>query len=300
MKNYDLIIIGSGPAGITAGIYATRYNLNSVVIGEINGGAIAETHKICNYPGMNNITGFVLTSKFVEHLKELGGSIINEKVIDIKKKENFKVITNKNEYYTKKIIIAIGSERKKLNVKGEDEFLGKGVSYCATCDAPFYKNKIVGVVGGGNSALTAAILLSEYAKKVYIIYRREKFFRVEPMMLEEIKKKKNVHYVFNSEIIEIYGKDYVRGVKLNDGKKLILDGVFIEIGSSPNEDFSKKLGIKTEKGYIIVDKKQRTNVEGVFAAGEITDNPLKQIITACAEGAIAATTAYEELKIEKS
>ena len=172
------------------------------------------------------------------------------------------------------------------------------LSYCAVCDAGFFKSKTVVVVGGSNSALTAALLLAEYAKKVYIIYRKEKFFRAEPSWIKQIEKNKKIEVLFNSEITEIIGKEKVEGIKLNMGKDLKVDGVFVEIGSVPNENFLKQLGLKTEEGYIKVNKKKETSVEGIYAAGDITNNPLKQIITACSEGAIAANSAYEKIKKE--
>ncbi len=298
MKNkiYDLIIIGAGPAGLTAGIYAQRYLLKSLILGKIPGGMIAEAHKVCNFPTQNNITGFELTQKMKNHLKELEGEIKLEEVTEIKKeKDNFLVKTRKNKYWAKKIIFATGTEKRKLNIKGEKEFLGKGVSYCATCDAGFFKDKIVAVIGGSNSALTAALLLAEYVKKVYIIYRKKEFFRAEPAWRKSVEKQKNIEFKFNSKVIEINGKDKVEELILNNKKKLKVNGVFIEVGSIPIYSLSEKLKIKNEKGYIIVDKEQKTNIKGIFAAGDVTNNKLKQVITACGEGAIAATTAYEEL-----
>ena len=196
--------------------------------------------------------------------------------------------------------MAIGRKKQKLGVKEEDKFLGKGVSYCAICDAGFFKNKTVAVVGGSNAALTAALLLAKYAKTVYIIYRKESFFRAEPAWVNQIEKNKKIQSIFNSEIKEICGDNSVERVRLNNGDLLELDGIFVEIGSIPDEKFLKQLGLKTEKRYIKVNKKQETNIKGIFAAGDITNNPLKQIITACGEGAVATTSAYEEIKLEKS
>jgi len=293
----DLIIIGSGPAGLTAGIYAARYNLNFLIIGKLEGGAISEAHKVCNFPTQNNISGFKLTQSMVNHIKELKGEIKQEEVIKIINEEELIVKTNKEQYKTKKIILATGREKQELNIKGEKEFLGKGISYCATCDAAFYKDKIVAVVGGGNAAITAALLLAEYAKKIYVVYRKEKFFRAEPTWVKQLEKEKKIKPIFNSNIKEVYGKNFVEGIKLDNGKKIDLNGLFIEIGFKPNEKLSKELDLETEKGYILTNNGQKTNKEGIFAAGDITNNHLKQVITACAEGATAATTAYEELKL---
>jgi thioredoxin reductase (NADPH) len=300
MEKYDLIIIGSGPAGLTAGIYAARYNLNFLIIGELSGGTISEAHKVCNYPSQNNITGFDLTQNIVNHVKELGGEIKQEKVIKIAgKDENFIIKTNKKKYNSKKIILAIGRKKQTLDVKGEKKLLGKGVSYCATCDAAFYKNKDVAVIGGGNAAITAALLLAEHSKKVYVVYRKKSFFRAEPTWVKQLEKEKKIEPVFNSIIKEISGENSVIGIILNNNKKLDVKGVFIEIGFKPNEQLSNELGLKTEKDYIITDKKQGTNIKGIYAAGDGTNNYLKQVITASAEGAIAATNVYETLKLEK-
>jgi len=299
MKKYDLIIIGSGPAGLTAGIYAARYNLNFLIIGELSGGAISEAHKVCNYPSQNNITGFNLTQNMVNHVKELEGEINQEKVIKITGTDNnFIIKTNKEEYNSKKIILAIGRKKQILNVKGEKEFLGKGLSYCATCDAAFYKDKTVAVIGGGNTAVTAALLLAEHSKKVYVLYRQKSFFRAEPVWVKQLEKEKKIEPIFNSNIKEIYGEDSVIGVTLNNNKKLDVQGVFIEIGFKPNEELSNELGLKTEKDYIIAGEEQETNIKGIYAAGDTTNNHLKQVITAAAEGAIASTSIYETLKLE--
>ncbi len=299
-KKYDLIIVGSGPAGLTAGIYAARYNLDFLIIGKINGGAISEAYKVCNYPSQNNISGFELTQNIINHVKELGGEIKQEEVIKVINENGFFVQTNKEQYRTKKIILATGREKQELNIKGEKEFLGKGVSYCATCDAAFYKNKIVAVAGGGNAAITAALLLAEHAKKVYVIYRKDKFFRVDPIWLKQLEKEKKIKSIFNLNIIEIYGENSIKGIKLDNGDNLNVNGVFVEIGFKPDKKLSKNLNLKTEEGYIIADNQQKTNEEGIFAAGDLTNNYLKQIITACSEGAIAATAVYEELKLGKN
>ncbi len=296
-KIYDLIIIGAGPAGLTSAIYAGRYMLNALLIGEIKGGTIAKAYKVCNFPSEREILGMKLASKMLEHVQSLKIELKSEKAEKISKQDNvFKIKTNNSAYKAKKIIIAIGTEKRKLNIKGENKFLGKGISYCATCDAPFFKNKVVGVVGGSNAALTSALLLSEYSKKVYIIYRKKRFFRADPAWIKQIENNKKIQTIFNANIKEIYGKEKVEGVKLDNGKDLKVGGIFIEIGSVPDEKFSKQLNLKTEKGYIKVNKKQETNVKGVFAAGDITNNPLKQVITACGQGATAASSVYEELK----
>jgi len=267
----------------------------------LNGGAISEAHKVCNYPSQNNISGFNFAQKMVSHLKELGGEIKQETVKEIKKeKDFFKVITNKDEYEAKNILLATGRKKQKLDIPGEDEFLSRGVSYCATCDAAFYKEKTVAVAGGGNTAVTAALLLTEYAKKIYIIYRGDNFFRVEPAWLKLLEKEKKIETIFGTNIKKIYGDKFVSGMILDNEKNLDVDGVFVEIGFFPDKKFAEQLGVLTDKGYIIVDNFQKTNIDHIFAAGDATNNPLKQAITACAEGAIAATSVYEKLKKENA
>lgn len=290
---YDLIIIGAGPAGLTAGIYAARYKLKTLILGQLSGGIASEAWEICNFPTYGRVKGFDLMQKMVSQVKELGVEILNEEVKELGKG---KVITNKKEYSAKKIIIATGTERKKLDLPREKEFLGKGISYCATCDGGFFREKIVGVVGGSDAALTAALLLSRFAKKVYIIYRKEKFFRAEPAWVEEVSKEKKIEPIFNSEIVELIGNKNLEKVKLNNEKILSLDGLFIEIGSTPNSELAKKIGVKMEEGYILTDERMKTNKEGIFACGDVRKNPLKQIITACSDGAIAANCAYEEIQ----
>lgn len=298
VKVYDVIVVGAGPAALTAGIYAARYNLDTLLIGTMLGGMISWAHKVCNFPTYSEISGSELVNKMVEHVKGLGVEIKQEEVVEIVKEDVFKVKVGSGEYFAKKIVIAKGTEKKKLGVKGEAEFLGKGVSYCATCDAGFYKNKIVGVVGGSDSALTYALLLADYAKKVYIFYRKDKFFRAEPSWISQVEKNSKIEPRFNSEVKEIYGKDFVEGVKLKSAKNVKLDGVFISVGSLPSEVLSNQLGVKSKNGYIVVDKMQKTNVSGVFAAGDTTDNPLKQVVTACGEGAVAAHSVFGEIRKE--
>ncbi len=298
---YDLIIIGTGPAGLTAAIYAARYKMKVLVIGEHPGGMVSEAHEIRNFPTHNKITGEEFTEKMNKQVKNLGIEIIQDSVISIKKIDSlFTLKTNLKEYPAKKIILAMGSEKRKLELKDENKFIGKGVSYCATCDAPFFREKIVGVVGGSNSALTAALLISKFADKVYIIYRQDNFFRAEKIWVEEIESHDKIKIIFNSNIAELKGDNVLEGVKLDNGRELKLDGLFIEIGSIPSVKLAEHLGIELDGNHIKTDNKQKTNVNGIFAAGDITNNPLKQIITACSEGAIAANSAHLELNSEKN
>ena len=294
---YDLIIVGAGPAGLTAAIYAARYKLSCLVIAETIGGRAAEAFEIKNFPSYEKISGIELMEKIRKQTEYLGVEIKNERVDKIKKeKEYFVVKTAEKDYLAKKIILANGLEKKRLGLEKEDKFLGKGVSYCAVCDAPFFKNKKVAVVGGSDSALAAASLLSRFANKVYIIYRKEKFFRAKPAMVEEVRKNKKIKAIFNVTVTKLLGEERLKAIELSNKKRIAVDGLFVEIGASPNVELAKDLGIELENGYIKVDEMQRTNVKGVYAAGDITNRPLKQIITAAAQGAVAATTVYEELK----
>lgn len=297
MKSYDVIVIGAGPAGLTAAIYAARYNLNVLVVGKLFGGLATEASRICNFPSYINTTGMDLMKKILEQVRDLKIEIKQAEVLDINSKKEFEIITRKENYLAKQIILAIGSERKKLQLENERKFMGKGISYCATCDANFYKNKIVGVVGGSDAALSSASLLAKVAKKVYIIYRKEKFTKAQPAWIEEVKKTKKIALMFNSVVTKLEGKEYLEEIEINRKKRLKVDGLFVEIGSVPNIELAEKLKLKIDSNkYIVVDKKQATSLKGVFAAGDITNNPLKQIITACGEGAIAADSAYRELR----
>ena len=298
---YDLIIIGAGPAGLSAAIYASRYNLNTLIMGEEIGGMASEAYKIENYPGFKSISGMELMNKFKEQIKGLI-DIKQERIIELKKENNFMITTKKNIYKSKTVIVAAGTKRRKLNIPGEQELIGKGVSYCATCDAAFFKDKIVGVVGGNDAAAMSALLLAEYAKKVFIIYRKEKI-RAEPLRVSQLEKNKKVTIINNTNVITVNGDKIVSSVTLDkeykNSKELALDGLFIEIGSIPSTILTKPLGIELdEQGYIIVDASQKTNVDGFYAAGDITSNSdkFRQIITAASEGAIAAHSVYEFLK----
>jgi len=305
-EGYDLIIIGAGPAGLTAALYAARYKVNTLVIGMLPGGTATEAHKICNFPSYEDIGGIELMLKMIKQVKDLRVEIKQEEVINIKK--GFKVFTNKKEYSSKKIIIATGSSRAKLGVEREENLTGKGISYCATCDANFYKDKIVGIVGGGNAALTSALLLAKIAKKVYIIYRKNKFFRAEPMWIQEVEKDKKIFPVFNSQVKKLVGEDKLEGVEIKKVgtppgvpqstalRGIKLEGLFVEIGGVSNIKLAKLLGINLDKNYIKVDKEQKTNVKGIFAAGDVTNNLLKQIVTACGEGAVAGFSVFKDLR----
>ena len=288
---YDVIIIGGGPAGITAAIYSQRYKLKTLLITK-DQGMIVDSHIIENYPGFKTISGQELAKQFEEHLKYLNVEIKETEVVNIDKDLT---VTDKdnNKYKTKNIILTLGTKKRKLNIPGEENFLGKGVSYCYICDSSFFRDKTVAVIGGSSSAAKAALLLSDYAKKVYIIYRKEKL-RCEPIYLDKIKEKK-IEILNNTEVTEIKGSKFVESVLLSNNKELKLDGVFIEIGSVPLTNIAKKLDIELdENNYIQVNEKQETNIKNIYAAGDITNKKLKQIITAAAQGAIAANSIFEK------
>lgn len=301
---YDLIIIGGGPAGMTAALYARRYDLKVLVLYEKLGGHTADAHNVENYPGILSISGMDLAAKFKEHAEKFKAEINQEKVERIEKAtRGFHVTTQASTYTGKTILIATGTETKRLEIKGEKEFSGRGVSFCATCDGPIFRNKTVAVVGGGDSAVSAALYLSDIVKKVYLIHRREEF-RAEPMQVNQLKKRKNIECLLNSVIQEIKGTKIVSSAIISDAnntktKEIALDGVFIEIGAMPTSMLVKDVGVKfDETGFIIVDAAQATNVPGVYAAGDIStgSNKFMQIVTAAAEGAVAASSMYKYVR----
>jgi len=302
-KQYDLIIIGAGPAGLTAGLYASRYKVNVLIIGDPFSSTVCGAHSLENWPGTEKISGLELVQKMVAQVKNHGVEILADTVVSLDKKENFIIKTKENkEFSAKTIILATGTERKKLTVSGEKELLGKGVSYCATCDAPFLKGKDAAVVGGGNAALMGADLLAAYAEKVYLIVRDEKLAG-EIVWQEKIKNNPKIEIIYQRRIIEIKGKDRVEEIILNQDyqgqKSLKVQGIIIEVGSEPISGWLKEVGVEIdEKGYIKIKKDGSTSVNGIFAAGDITDgsNGFRQVITSSAEGAVAALGTYNYLK----
>ncbi len=302
---YDLIIVGSGPAGLTAGLYASRYKIKTLIIGHINGGLMTESHKICNFPTEKDITGFELGQKMAENAASQGAEIINTEVSNIVKTDSGYLVTtadNKN-FEAKTVLLALGTTHRKLNLENENKFLGRGVSYCATCDGMFYKNKTVAVIGGGNSALTSALYLSDVAQKVFLIYRGSEL-KGEPAWIENINKTNNIEILLNTNINSFGGGTNLEYIEIsntnNEVKKIDLNGAFLEIGTEPkNYEFLGKLNIaRNEGGYIKVDTSQKTSTSGIWAAGDITDasNNFRQIITACSEGSIAAEDIFKYLK----
>lgn len=291
---YDIIIVGAGPAGLTAALYALRAN-KKVLIFEANtyGGQIINAAKMENYPGIKSISGFDYATELYNQVMDLGAEIKYETVIRID--ENKNVITNNGTYNCKAIILATGAKNRKLGIKNENEYLGKGLSYCATCDGNFYKDKIVAVVGGGNTAITDAIYLSDIVSKVYLIHRKDSF-RADEKYISELKQKHNVEFVLNTNIMRLYGDDILEGIELDNGLNIALNGLFIAVGQEPkNEIFSNIINID-EKGYIISEDGVHTNVDGIYVAGDARVKELRQVVTAVSDGAIAATIAILEMK----
>lgn len=296
MKTYDLVIVGAGPAGITAGIYAKNFGLNCLIIGQESGGLINTAFKVENYPGIFNISGKDLTKKFEEHRKYLKVPLKKERVEKIIKGKLFKVLTNKDEYQTKTIILAFGTETKKISIKNIDKF--KGVSYRSDDNTFLYKNKNIAVVGGANAAVMSAVAISEKAKKVYLIYRKDKL-RADAIWANKVKKIKNIEVIYKANVVELKGKNKLEKIVLDNNKELEINGLLIESGYIPNTFLIHDLGIKTDnQGYVKVDKTQATNISGIFAAGDITtnSNEFRQIVTACSEAAIAVLGVFNFLK----
>lgn len=300
---YDLIILGAGPAGLAASIYASYHKLNHLVIADIIGGTATEAAKIKNWPGTEAISGAELMQKFQHHAESLGGKIVQAKIAGLEKKGDvFEVKADEQLYQTKSLIVALGTRRRKMNIPGEDRLLGKGVSYCATCDSIFFKNKTVAVVGGGNSAAMAATLLSEHAAKVFLIYRGAEL-RCQPSSTDQLCKNPKVTIIYNTNVLEINGDKKVESITLDkeyeNSKTLKVDGIFAEIGAMPSSELLGKIGVElNEQGYIKVDQWGKTSIDCVYAAGDIISNTpgFNQIITASADGATAVNAVYKRLK----
>ena len=299
---YDVIIIGAGPAGLTAGIYAKRACLNALVLTDKYSvsSQIFNTYEVCNYPGFNNITGQSLYENFEKHAIELGVVVVKEKVsglkdisLDIKK-----VVTKENEYSAKTIILATGGEPKKGGFAREEEFVGNGISYCATCDGGFFKDKEVAVIGGGDVAAEDAIYLSNIAKKVYMIVRKPEL-RATKILQEEIRQSKNIEIIYSSIVKEILGTDKLEGLlyKHKDDiimSELTVDGVFVGIGMNPDSSLLKDK-VEMVGEYIKADETCKTSAPGIFVAGDVRKKQLRQVITAAADGANAITSVQKYL-----
>lgn len=301
--DYDVIIIGAGPGGLTAGIYAGRANLKTLILEkEVIGGQIALTEKIEDYPSFpEGISAQELIKRFEEHAKKFGAEIIFEEAKEINIDGKYKIVkTNYGEYRGKAIIVATGARHKTLDVPGEKEFRGKGVSYCAICDGPFFKDKDIVVVGGGDTAILEAIYLTKFGKKVYIVHRRDKF-RASAKYVERAKENKKIEFLLENVVKEIYGEKKVEGVilenvKTKEERKVPASGVFIFIGFTPNSEILKGLAEIDEKNGVLTNEKMETNVPGIYAIGDVRSKSLRQIITSASDGAIAAMAANEYIE----
>jgi len=302
MQIYDLIIIGAGPAGITASVYAARKKINFLVISLDVGGQAAWSGDIENYTGYQFITGPELTQKFQEHMRKYDTVLKEgEEVLELKKNGGvFLVKTNKADYHSRSVIIASGKKSRELGVPGEKEFKNRGLTYCATCDGPLFSAKTVAVIGGGNSALDAALQLIKIARQVYII-NNAPALNGDAIMLQKVQEAGNVTVFNNSQVISVMGGKFVTGIKIQDNsgaRDLSLQGVFVEIGLIPNSEFAGDVE-KNVKREIKINLRNETNIPGVFAAGDVTDVPEKQIIIAAGEGSKAALSASRYLEINK-
>jgi len=303
--DYDIIIIGAGAAGLTASIYASRYKLKNLIIGDILGGTTTEAHKIHNWPGDPGITGFELTNKMSAHVKELGAEIMGDTVTEVVKQDNgFLIKTKSGKSLTaKKVLFTSGTKHRHLGAPRENELLGKGVGYCATCDGLFYQGRRVAMIGGGNSVISAALYLADVAEKVFVICRGAAL-KGEPLWREELVKRNNVTIIYDTNVINLVGQDKLEAIELDkeyDGSNVLaVDGMFVEIGLVPQTELFKKLGGETDAvGYIIVKPDMSTSIPGVYAAGDSTNasNNFHQIVTACGEGAVAADAIYKSLSV---
>lgn len=298
---YDVIIIGGGPAGLTAAIYTARAGLKTLLLEKIAcGGQIAITDWLENYPGFDGgINGYDLAMKLEKQAKSFGTEIVYTEVVSIEKGNIKKVITSDKVYETKTIIIAAGAGSKQLGITGEEKFIGRGVSFCATCDAPFYRNKKVLVVGGGDSALQEAIYLAKFAENVQLIHRRDEF-RAAKILQDRLLSLPNISVIYDTVPKEIIGNETVEKVKVSNVKtgessEIFVDGVFVFIGSDPNTKFLSDIKLD-ESGYIITDENMKTSHDGIFACGDIRQKVLRQVVTAASDGAQAAISAQHYIE----
>ncbi len=296
---YDLIVVGAGPAGYTAALYAKRYDLDVLVVGEDLGGLCSEAYIVENWPGTKEIEGKELTDKMKEQIEDLGVEVVQEKVDKIEGNKSFDVHTENRVFETSSVILALGADKRRLNIEGEKELVGKGVSYCVTCDGPLYRNKDVAVIGGADSGLKAAILLAEYADSVSVFEATDKIM-AEKIMIQRCEQNDKIELNTGTVPKKFVGDNYLEKIVFQNGEEVDVDGAFVEIGSVPNRSI-EKIGDREikrdEDGFIEVSSDLSTSVEGVFAAGDVTteSNKMRQIVTAAAEGAIAAYSAYTYL-----
>ena len=295
---YDIIIVGAGPAGMTAALYAKRANKNILIL-EANacGGQILKASVVENYPALPKVTGFDFANNLYNQIKELGCEVKYETVVRITKDK--KVITNKGDYQAKAIILATGSFNRRLNIEQEQDYVGKGLSYCATCDGNFFKDKVVAVVGGGNMALEDTLYLSNIAKKVYLIHRRDTF-KAEEKLVDDTKAKDNVEIIYNSTVAKLNGAERIESIIVKDDKDneriLDIEGLFIAVGQEPKNEIFADIIKLNQFGYIESEDGVHTNCEGIYVAGDCRVKLLRQLTTAVSDGSIAATVAMKEMR----
>lgn len=302
---YDLIAIGSGAAGLSAAVYAGRYNMKTLVIGKEFGGETARAGIIWNYPGFKQIDGYDLMAAMRDQAKDLGAEMAEGEVVSVTKENNIFVLTLKDgtRYETRTVLFALGSERKRLGLPNEHELTSKGIHYCATCDGPLYGGKTIAVVGAGDAAVKAINFIAGYAEKIYVLVRGNNF-RAEPVNVEEMKRLGDkVTILYETEVKAVHGEKFLTGITLskahNGSAELALDGLFVEIGAQPNTVLAKQVGVTLDPlGYIAVDTMMNTNIPGCYGAGDMTNHfgAFKQDITAAALGAVAATSAFDYVK----
>lgn len=295
---YDVIIVGAGPSGMSAALYALRANKKVLILEkECYGGQIINASNIENYPAIPNISGFDFATNLYNQIKKLGVEFKYEEVIEITDEKEVK--TSKNTYKAKCIIIATGLKKRKLNILNEEKLLGKGISYCATCDGNFFKDRVVAVVGGGNTALEDAIYLSNITKKVYLIHRRDKF-RGEEKLINDVLKKDNIELILNSNITSINGEDHLESIEVTDIEnninKLDIDGLFIAIGNIPDNKRFENIVLLDSNGYIVTDDNLCTKTNDIYVVGDTRVKTLRQLATATADGTIAATEIIKKME----
>ena len=296
---YDIIIIGAGTAGLSAAIYGVRAGKKTLVLdGAFYGGQIVNTQSVENYPGISNVSGYDFVYGLYTQATELGAEYKNDRVVAINQLDDCKeVVCESDKYQAKTIILAMGANNKKLGVAREAEFTGRGVSYCATCDGAFYRGMDVAVIGGGNTALEDALVLSGICNKVYLVHRRDSF-RAEEALVDRARGKDNIEFVTDSTVVSFLGDNKVTGIKVtnvktNEEKDINVDGVFVAVGMKPASDIAIDLVDLDENGYIVADESCKTSVPGIFVAGDIRTKEVRQLVTAAADGAIAALGASQ-------